>query len=285
MFRLAHLSDPHIGPLPRPSLAELAGKRATGYLNWLAGRGNQHRMDVLDRLVREIAAAEPDHVAVTGDLINIGLAAEIEPARAFLQRLGAPDRVTLVPGNHDAYHLGTVAEMYRSWSPWLEGDDAGSEDRRYAFPSLRIRGQVALIGLNSGVPTPPFMATGFLGQRQIDTLGDLLADMGRQGLARVVLIHHPPFDIGAQKRLLDHAGVTAAIAKAGAEAVLHGHTHKGSLHNLPGAAGPIPVIGVPSASAAAGGRHEAAAWNLLTIDGEPGAWRVEVERRGWATRP
>jgi 3',5'-cyclic AMP phosphodiesterase CpdA len=280
MFRLAHLSDPHIGPLPRPSLSELAGKRATGYLNWLAGRANHHRMDVLDALVRDIAATGPDHVAITGDLINLGLPAEIGPARSFLERLGPPDRVTLVPGNHDAYHLATIAEMYRAWSLWMEGDDAQSEDRRYAFPALRIRGPVAIVGLNSGIPTPPFMATGFLGKRQVEALGDLLADAGRQGLARLVLIHHPPFDIGAQKRLTDHSAVADTIARTGAEAVLHGHTHKGTTRMMAGAAGPIPVIGVPSASAATGGRHEAAAWNLITVSGEPGAWQVDVDRRG-----
>ena len=33
-FTLAHLSDPHLAPLPRPRLSELIGKRITGYLNW-----------------------------------------------------------------------------------------------------------------------------------------------------------------------------------------------------------------------------------------------------------
>ena len=94
-----------------------------------------------------------------------------------------------------------------------------------------------------------------------------------------MLIHHPPFDIGFQKRLGDHQELAAMLAKVGAEAVLHGHTHKGTLRELRGPAGPIPVIGVPSASAAPGGRHEPAAWNLVTVDGEPGAWRIDVERR------
>lgn len=279
MFRIAHFSDPHIGPLPRPTLRDLAGKRLTGYLNWQAGRAAHHRAEVLDRLVREVLDASPDHIAVTGDLINLGLAAEIAPARAFLDRVGPPERVTVVPGNHDTYHPATIGEMYKAWSPWLEADDAREDERRYAFPALRQRGDVALIGVNSGVPTPPFMATGFVGQRQTEALGDLLSDAGRRGLARVVLIHHPPFEIGRQKRLVDHADVTATIAKAGAEAVLHGHTHKGTRAAIVGAAGPIPVFGVPSASAAAGSRHEPAAWNLVTIDGEPGAWRVEAELR------
>ncbi|HEX3710381.1 MAG TPA: metallophosphoesterase, partial [Pseudolabrys sp.] len=33
-FVLAHLSDPHLAPLPRPRVDELIGKRITGYVNW-----------------------------------------------------------------------------------------------------------------------------------------------------------------------------------------------------------------------------------------------------------
>ena len=38
MFRLAHLSDIHLGPLPEVSYRELASKRITGYINWQRNR-------------------------------------------------------------------------------------------------------------------------------------------------------------------------------------------------------------------------------------------------------
>lgn len=279
MVRIAHFSDPHIGPLPKPHWRDLMGKRLTGYLNWRRGRAERHRMDILDRLLDDIVRAGVDHVAVTGDLINIGLADEYKAARTFLWRVGPPDRVSFVPGNHDAYISETVPGIVHHWRPWFLGDGVAESDGGYAFPFTRVRDRVALIGVNSGVPTAPFLATGFLGGRQIAALADELEATGRQGLARLVLIHHPPFDIGFQKRLGDHQELAAMLAKVGAEAVLHGHTHKGTLRALRGPAGPIPVIGVPSASAAPGGRHEPAAWNLVTVDGEPGAWRIDVERR------
>lgn len=279
MVRIAHFSDPHIGPLPKPHWRDLMGKRLTGYLNWRRGRAEHHRMDILDRLLDDIVRAGVDHVAVTGDLINIGLADEYKAARTFLWRVGPPERVSFVPGNHDAYMRETVPGIVHHWRPWFLGDGVAESDGGYAFPFTRVRDRVALIGVNSGVPTAPFLATGFLGGRQIAALADELEATGRQGLARLVLIHHPPFDIGFQKRLGDHQELAAMLAKVGAEAVLHGHTHKGTLRALRGPAGPIPVIGVPSASAAPGGRHEPAAWNLVTVDGEPGAWRIDVERR------
>ena len=279
MFRLAHLSDPHIGPLPAPGWRALMNKRLTGYLNWQRNRAAHHRMDILDRLLDDVVRAEVDHVAVTGDLINLGLADEYKSARALLWRIGPPERVSFVPGNHDAYMRQTVPGIVHHWRPWFLGDGVAETDGGYAFPFTRVRGQVALVGVNSGVPTGPFLATGFLGQRQISALADELEALGRQGLARLVLIHHPPFDIGFQKRLGDHRELAAMLARVGAEAVLHGHTHKGTLKQLNGPSGPIPVIGVPSASAAPGGRADPAAWNLVTVAGEPGDWQVQVERR------
>jgi 3',5'-cyclic AMP phosphodiesterase CpdA len=279
MFRLAHLSDPHIGPLPVPGWRALMNKRLTGYLNWQRNRAAHHRMDILDRLLDDVVRAEVDHVAVTGDLINLGLADEYKSARALLWRIGPPERVSFVPGNHDAYMRQTVPAIVHHWRPWFLGDGVAETDGGYAFPFTRVRGQVALVGVNSGVPTGPFLATGFLGSRQIAALADELEALGRQGLARLVLIHHPPFDIGFQKRLGDHRELAAMLARIGAEAVLHGHTHKGTLKQLKGPSGPIPVIGVPSASAAPGGRAEPAAWNLVTVTGEPGAFQVAVERR------
>jgi 3',5'-cyclic AMP phosphodiesterase CpdA len=284
MFRLAHLSDPHLGPLPAPSWRELMGKRATGYLNWQRSRAAHHRMDVLDRLMADLAAEAPDHVAVTGDLINLGLEAEYPQARGFLWRLGPPDRVSFVPGNHDTYMRATVPGMVHHWRPWFLEDGADETTGGYAFPYLRRRGPVGIVGLCSGVPTPPFLATGAVGSRQIAAMQDHLEDLAREGLARVVLIHHPPFDIGWQKRLVDHAELAAALSRSGCELVLHGHTHRGTTREIAGPAGPIPVIGVPSASAAADGHEEPAAWNLVTIGGEPGNWRIDVERRAVASQ-
>ena len=103
MFVLAHLSDPHLAPLPTPHPLELAGKRLSGFINWQYNRRHFHLVGVLDRIVADLKAQSPDHIAVTGDLINLSLAGEYAPARAWLERLGQPQQVTVVPGNHDTY--------------------------------------------------------------------------------------------------------------------------------------------------------------------------------------
>jgi 3',5'-cyclic AMP phosphodiesterase CpdA len=106
-FTLAHLSDPHLAPLPKPRLIELAGKRALGYVNWTRNRHKYQRREVLDALVADMRAQAPDHIAVTGDLVNLALEAEFAPALAWLESVGPPDRVTAIPGNHDAYVSAT----------------------------------------------------------------------------------------------------------------------------------------------------------------------------------
>jgi 3',5'-cyclic AMP phosphodiesterase CpdA len=155
------------------------------------------------------------------------------------------------------------------------------DDESRTFPFVLRRGPVALVALNTGVPTRPFLATGTLGAAQVAALAGLLADLKREDLFRVVLIHHPPVsEAAAHKRLTDAADFLRVIAAHGAELVLHGHDHLHELHWLPGPTGRVPAVGVPSASGAPGIAREAAAYNLYRIDGAPGAWRCTMETRG-----
>jgi 3',5'-cyclic AMP phosphodiesterase CpdA len=277
-FTLAHLSDPHLPPLPRPLLRELSGKRALGYLNWTRNRHKYHRRDVLDALVSDLHTRAPDHIAVTGDLVNLALEAEFAPARAWLESVGAPDRVTVVPGNHDTYVRATQRRFAETWRSYLEGDDTSGET--IAFPLLRRRGPLALISLSSAVPTPPLMATGSLGRSQLDALERLLAQLADEPAFRVLLVHHPLRSNARAKRLTDASELLALLKQHGVELVLHGHDHVHSTIWIEGPKGPIPAIGVPSASALAHRRYPAAAYNLFSIAREGEAWRCEQTVRG-----
>jgi 3',5'-cyclic AMP phosphodiesterase CpdA len=277
MFVLAHLSDPHLGPLPRPKLAELAGKRGLGYLNWLRKRRSVHSPDVLAAIVADVHARAPDHIAVTGDLINLSLTSEFAPARAWLDRLGRPSDVTFVPGNHDAYVRATAGHADRDWRQYMRGDGAES------FPFVRRRGPVALIGLSSSLPTLPLAATGRLGHGQLDRLSRMLESLAAEGLFRVVLIHHPPVSKPRDyfRRLVDADAYRGVLEKHGAELVLHGHHHVHSLTWLRGPAGHIPAVGVPSASGAPDHSDDPAGYNLYEIEGAPGDWRCIAVARGF----
>ncbi|KAF2992851.1 metallophosphoesterase [Methylocystis sp. MJC1] len=275
-FLLAHLSDAHIGPIPRPNLADLLGKRVTGYVNWLYKRAGQHDMGVLARLVTDMRAQAPDHVLMTGDIVNIGLPAEIALAKDWLATLGAAQEVSFTPGNHDAYVADVTKLVHEVFEPWTT-----SELTTPGFPYLRRRSGVALIGLDSGVPTAPFVASGRLGERQLAALGALLDETKAEGLTRIVFLHHPPHVGGARLlRGLDDAGAfEAVIARHGAELVLHGHNHKPSVAYIASSNGRTPVVGVASASARPGGHYPAAAYNLYAIERAGEALRINLRRR------
>jgi len=282
MFRLAHISDIHLGPLPPVARRDLMSKRITGYVNWRRNRAHHYRRELTDGLIADLAARKPDHIAVTGDLVNLGLAEEFEMARRWLESLGPPDRVSVICGNHDAYVPGAFEAALATWQSWASDDTgrtiAGDDD----YPVLRRRDGVSLIGCNSACPTPPFFATGRFSARQAEALAEILAEEGRQGRCRVVLIHHPPFR-GAtafHKRLIGARRFRGVVARYGAELVLHGHTHLDTVRAIPGPNGTVPVVGVPAAGEAPGGHRPAARYNMFNIAQGPKGWSIAMQEYG-----
>jgi 3',5'-cyclic AMP phosphodiesterase CpdA len=275
-FTLAHLSDPHLPPLPAPRLSELMSKRALGYLNWTRNRHKYHRREALDALVDDLRAQAPDHIAVTGDLTNLALRAEFAPAARWLQTVGNPADVTAIPGNHDAYVRVTRHCFAEVFADYFRAD-AASEAK---FPSLRRRGPLALISLSTAIPTPPLFATGTLGRAQLGALQALLEGLAAEPVFRVILVHHPLRSKSRIKRLTDAADLLAILRRHGVELILHGHDHVHSTMWVDGPDGRIPAIGVPSASALAHGHHPSAAYNLFSIGPESNGWRCEQIVRG-----
>jgi 3',5'-cyclic AMP phosphodiesterase CpdA len=309
MFTLAHLSDPHLGPIPTPRLAEIINKRGLGLINWYRRRHRHHSRAVLDAIVRDMHAQAPGHIAVTGDLVNISLDQEFANAARWLDQVGTPQNVTLVPGNHDAYIRRVAGHAARHWGEYMRGDDdtrrhpeepSGARPRREAasfeargeeplapqddvvFPFVRRRGPVAIIGLTTSLPTGPLMATGRLGPDQLARLAEILITLAREPVFRVVLIHHPPIPNRGHtmKRLIDGPVFRALLAEHGAELLLHGHNHEQQLMWLDGPRGRIPAVGVPSASAIISDHDEPAAYNMYRIAGGPGAWQCDMVSRG-----
>lgn len=290
MFRLAHISDVHLGPLPDVTYRDLASKRVVGYVNWQRNRRRHMHDAVIDTIVADIKASAPDHIAVTGDLVNLALDGEIEMAKHWLETLGPPEDVSVVPGNHDAYVPGALDKACRAWAAWMTGDGVNSPVDRNSFPYLRVRGKVALIGVSTARATAPFMANGFFMEGQAKRLGRMLDATAGRGLFRVVMIHHPPSRgaVPQHKRLFGIDRFAKLMRRHGAELILHGHSHLPTLSLMDGRDATIPVVGVAAAGQAPGGKHPAAQYNLLGIDGEPANWRITLTRRGLtgpATQP
>jgi len=285
---IAHLSDPHLttpvpGPLPR-----LGMKRLLSYLSWRRKRRHRHQQGILAAVVDDLRAGAPDHLLVTGDLTHLGLPGECREALAWLRRLGEPAGVSVVPGNHDCLVAADWASSAGLWRDFFASGpapcpaagtvprpDAGSA-RDAPFPMLRRCGRVALVGLNTAVPTRPLLASGRLGAVQRERLGTLLETLGREGLFRLVFLHHSPLPDGHawRKRLRDAGALLEVLRATGAELVVHGHGHHEALATVATSAGPMVVVGAPSASLT--GDFQAG-WNRYLIGPARDGWLVTVE--------
>ncbi len=292
LLTLVHLSDPHLPTKGGLSLRHLTLKRTLGYLNWQCRRKDVFSGALVDRLIADIKEHAPDHIAVTGDIVNLGLPSELEAAAGWLRALGSRSDVSVVPGNHDTYVRLHRDSGVARWREYMLSDAFGDQilgeiaGRADGFPFVRNLGQVALIGLNSAVPTPPFVAAGALGEAQIARLPFILQKLEKLGVVRVVLIHHPPLARQTSRRrgLRDADALEGVLKQSGAELVLHGHNHTNSLTWLEGRSGRIPILGIASAgmATAAEGAGALARYNLIRFLGEDGHRRIEVVGRGLA---
>ena len=282
MFRLAHISDPHLAGWARPAPGRLLNKRLFGYLSWRLRREAVHLTPILDATIAALKAAEPDHIVITGDIVNIGLPDEYARATRWLQHVGAPHDLTVVPGNHDAYIPLPWSDTIGLWRAYM-GDADRLCDGPDAFPFVRVRDGVALIGVSSACPMPITSAGGRLGAEQLERLRKELIELRRRGLFRILLIHHPPFGDPRHRRkeLVDAAELQCVLAETGVELVLHGHTHVSSLNRVTTPDGSAPVIGVASASARAWKKKDPARFHLYEIERRDSEWQLQVEVRTW----
>ena len=292
MFTLAHTTDWHTTQLAGAGAAPFLSKRFFGWLSWNIRRHRVHRPEVLQAMFADLADQAPDHVAITGDLTNVALPQEFQQAALLLRSLGPPEWVSVIPGNHDAYVAVPPERSWDLWAPYLVSDagagtsassdtDADSRAPRAAdFPTLRVRGEIAIVGVCTALPTPLFQASGLVGGEQLARLEALLLELRERDLFRVVLIHHPITDVELERRrrLRDADAVLEVLARAGAELVLHGHRHRTVLAHAAGPEGKIPVVGARSASDVGEKEKKRAQYHLY------GIWRREPTENGCGSR-
>ncbi len=189
---LFHVSDLHFGLEDRAALA------------WFAGEVAQHR---------------PAAVICTGDLTMRGRASEFAAAAEYLRALPAP--VTLEPGNHDMpYYYRPLA---RALHPF----------RRYHALEAAVEGGLDL----PGIAIVPLMTVanaqlrlnwskGRVSSAALDRALQGLTDHAGAGL-RLVTCHHPLVEADTDGTGSTRGGrrALAALARAGADAVLSGHVH------------------------------------------------------------
>jgi 3',5'-cyclic AMP phosphodiesterase CpdA len=284
MFRLAQVSDLHFRGFRGASATQFLSKRLIGVLNMLVSRRRAHRMDLLEKLCVDLRAQAPDHLVLTGDLSNIAIVGEWDAALVWIKSSGmSTTSVTVIPGNHDAYTSDVVKA--RTFEQMFAAYQTCDVERTSDYPFVRIRGDVALVGVNSAVPTGDFGAWGRVGDEQLARLEVALGSAELLGKTRVVLVHHPAVrhKRGEGHNLRDRDALAEVLERVGAELVLHGHDHEDQRAALVGPGGKaIPVIGAGSASYA-GDDLRRARYNIFEIEGAAITWITRAHNRALDT--
>lgn len=273
MFRIAHISDLHIPPLPQVSLRQLASKRLLGLFSWHHKWKSEHQQTILDALQRHLQEIKPDHICITGDITFTTLPAEVDKAADWISQLGRPQQISLIPGNHDAYVPGALDYAIEKWSRWMQ-DDAGHT----GFPYLHRRGPVDIIGLSSAVATPPAVSFGRIGRAQLQKTEMLLNRIKATQRPSLLMVHHPPQDGAASRNraLSDRKALQEILCRSPVDLVLHGHLHYPTRAVLDCPAGSIPVLGAASASTI-GIRKSVAHYHLIEIETGAGQPKMTVQ--------
>ncbi len=230
-MRILHISDIHIFCPGAITLPKVINKRFLGLVNWYLKRHHTVNYRLLDLLLSTIPTLSPDVICVTGDLAHLGQEEEFKIVARWLSELERFAPVKLVPGNHDLYVHEAALYLQRYLKVFFSISQRTSfheEDLSDLFPQVDVFEDAALIGLSSAYVCGWALATGRLGQRQLNALSSALDAVSDKGLARIILIHHPPIAgfVKKRKALLDINDLEQVVASRGAELFLFGHSHR-----------------------------------------------------------
>jgi 3',5'-cyclic AMP phosphodiesterase CpdA len=224
MTHLAHLSDLHLLE-PEHGLRRGLPRRRLAYLS--AGR----RHDAEDRRRRALHAltaarkSGADHVLVTGDLTEDGIEAQYEVLAEVLDASGlAPERVTLLPGNHDLYAAGDA------FAKALAGPLRAFAATSTPGVPVTLR-DAAVLPVSTAVAQPYQLSAGAVGAPALESVTQLAEATRRSGRALILAMHHPPAKRAMPLMqwidgLRDHAAMRAVLAAHDHVHVVHGHTHE-----------------------------------------------------------
>ncbi|SOB78699.1 3',5'-cyclic AMP phosphodiesterase CpdA [Sphingomonas guangdongensis] len=230
MIRLFHVSDVHFGREDRAAVA------------WFDAA---------------VHAERPDAIVMTGDLTMRARSAEFAAATAWLEALKRP--VTVEVGNHDLPAFNLFARLFRPY-------------RRFTRLEAVIEKELDL----PGVTIVPMKTTarfqlrnwskGSVSDRSLRKAVSGVEAADKGGLV-IVACHHPLIEAGTQATARTHNGrpALAALAQAGADAVLSGHVHDPFDRVVEEGGRPVRMIGAGTLSSRV--RESRPSFNELRIDG------------------
>ena len=229
---------------------------------------------IIEPLLRAVHQINPNVVVVSGDLTQRARTTEFIDARAFLDRLPAPQIV--VPGNHDVplYNIygrfvGQLGQYQRHITPDLE-------------PAY-VDDEIAVLGTNTARSLA--WKGGRVNFRQIARIKERLGELDTR-VIKIVVTHHP-FDLPqgfTESHLVGGARMAMGhLAECGADLLLAGHMHVSAVCRTVlryQIAGHSALVVQAGTAASTRGRGELNSFNRLHT--ESGA--VTIERWSWSSR-
>lgn len=232
MTTIAHLTDLHILGDDTHGRDAWSGFR----LRFLSAGRPLDAAERRQRLLRGLATArrlDVDHIVITGDLTEEGTDAQFEALAEVLSESGIdPQNLTLVPGNHDAYHDPLA------WDRALEGPL-----RAFAVTSgvgaKTVLDEAVIVPVSTAIAQHYARAAGWADENDLDVAERTARDTGLRERAVVVAQHHPPVASALPvwqwiNDLQNHRVVRGLLAEHASMHVLCGHSHKRNDWALPG---------------------------------------------------
>lgn len=225
MTRIAHLSDLH--------LLEDDFRSRTGLSRYrLAFLSTGAKLDVSERRQRALGALRRarrmnvDHVLITGDLTEDGSLGQYEALASLLDEGGiAPERITLVPGNHDAY------DAPDAWQTALEGPLAAYRETS-AEGAVTVVGEAVIKPVSTVMDAQHFTrAAGVVRDTALKAIRKLALDSVTRRRTFIVAQHHAPLGLvnpvwNYFDGTIGATGMRDLLAELPGMHVLHGHVHK-----------------------------------------------------------
>lgn len=182
---IAHISDLHVGSL-------------------------NFQENLLVKAIDELNSMDPDVTIVTGDITENGYYLEYKKAVPFLDSIESP--ILVVPGNHDARHVGDEC-----FEELIKNRYGTLEDKKHGLK---------VIGLDSSEPDLDY---GRVGRSQQSWMENEIKIADEENLYKIIALHHhiiPVPKTGRERNVLSDAGdILQSLMNGRADLVLSGHKH------------------------------------------------------------
>lgn len=177
--------------------------------------GTEHP-PLLEPLRRAVRDAQPDVIAVSGDLTQRARTGQFMAARRFLDSLPGPRVV--VPGNHDVPLFNLVARFARPLAKY----------RRFITSDLTPvyhDEEIAVLGVNTSRSL--IHKGGRVNRQQVEYIVAKFHELG-EAETQILVTHHPfdvPEGVGDHELVGRARMAMAAFARCGVDVFLAGHLH------------------------------------------------------------